>query len=340
MRRIYAILFLIFCFTGCQISPRRTTGGGGNGGGGGNTGGQLYVATPNGILHFSNAETSNGNIAPVGTITSTSTQLASPQHLLLDARSDTLYVANQGGSSVVVFNNASTLTGATTPARVIGGNATTLASPIDVALDTVNNLLYVADGTTVKVFSSASTVNGNTAPVSSFNLGFTIGGMFLDSANNQLYVTDPGDQAVDRFDSASTQSVVGIVGGAIAGPDTQLSQPRGVVLDSLGRIMVSNSANPVSITAYPSASVNTGDVVPAAVFSGSNTKLQAPGQIALNAKVSNGELYVVEPVGGSILIFTSVLTTTGNATPTRVINGSSTHLNANAINGLAIDPSR
>lgn len=340
MRRIYAILFLIFCFAGCQISPRRTVGGGGGngGGGGGTTGGQLYVATPNGILHFNNAETSNGNVAPVGTITAS--QLASPQHLLLDARSDTLYVANQGGSSIVVFNNASTLTGATTPARVIGGNATTLASPIDVALDTVNNLLYVADGTTVKVFSSATTVNGNTAPVSSFNLGFTIGGMFLDSTNNQLYVTDPGDQAVDRFDSASTQSVVGIVGGAIAGPDTQLSQPRGVVLDSLGRIMVSNSANPVSITAYPSANVNTGDVVPAAVFSGSNTKLQAPGQIALNSKVSSGELYVVEPVGGSILIFTSVLTTTGNATPTRSITGSSTHLNANAINGLAIDPSR
>lgn len=336
MQRIYAILFLIFCFTGCQISPRRTIGGGG--GGGGNTGGQLYVATPSGILHFSGAETSNGNVAPVGTITAS--QLASPQHLLLDARTDTLYVANQGGSSVVVFNNASTLTGATTAARVIFGNATTLASPIDVALDTTNNLLYVADGTTVKVFSPASTVNGNAAPVSSFNLGFTIGGLFLDSTNNQLYVTDPGDQAVDRFDSANTQDVVGIVGGAIAGPDTQLSQPRGVVLDSLGRIMVSNSASPVSITAYPSASVNTGDIVPAAVFSGNNTQLQAPGQIALNAKVANGELYVAEPLGGSILIFTGVLTTTGNATPTRIIKGSSTGLTANAINGLAIDPTR
>src|SRR5215467_4435306 len=89
MRRIYAILFLIFCFAGCQISPRRTIGGGGNGGGGGGTtGGQLYVATPNGILHFNNAESSNGNIAPVATITAS--QISSPQHLFIDTAADRL----------------------------------------------------------------------------------------------------------------------------------------------------------------------------------------------------------------------------------------------------------
>lgn len=335
MRRIYAILVLSLCWVvGCQISPRRGTASSG----GGNTGGQLYVATPNGILHFSNAETSNGNVAPVGTITAT--QISSPQHLFIDTSADRLYVANQGGSSVLVFESASTLTGAATPSRVIAGNATTLAAPIDIAVDTTNNLLYVADGTSIRVFASASTVNGNTPPVRNINLGISIGAIFLDAPNNQLYVSDPGDNAVDRLDGASSQDVVGIVGGAIAGPDTQLSQPRGLTLDTLGRIIVGNSANPVSLTTYPSAGAATGDVVPVINITGGNTHLQAPGQIALNRNVTNGELYVVEPLGASILVFTNINNTTGNLAPARSINGSNTGLTASAITGVAIDPTR
>lgn len=337
MRRIYAFLLLTLCWVmGCQISPRRGTAT--TGGGGGSTGGQLYVATPNGILHFNNAESSNGNVAPIGTITAT--QISSPQHLFLDIPNDRLYVANQGGSSVLVFDNASTLTGATTPTRVIAGNATTLVAPIDVAFDPVGNLLYVADGTFIKVFSAATTVNGNTPPVRNINMGISVGGIFLDSTNDQLYVTDPADQAVDRLDGASTQDVVGIVGGAIAGPDTALSQPRGVVLDVSGRLIVSNSANPASITFYSSASVATGDVIPVINITGGNTHLQAPGQIALNRTLLNGELYVVEPLGASILIFPNIAATNGNVTPARSINGANTGMVANAINGVAIDPTR
>jgi DNA-binding beta-propeller fold protein YncE len=334
MRRLYAILLVNLCLAiGC-VSPRRTTASSG----GGNTHGQLYVATPNGILHFSNAESSTGNVAPVATITAS--QISSPQHLFIDTAADRLYVANQGGGSVLVFDNVSTITGATTPTRIISGNTTTLVAPVDVAVDTINNLLYVADGTSIRVFASASSVNGNTPPVRNFNLGITIGGIFLDATNNQLYVSDPADNAVDRFDSASTQDVVGLVGGAIAGADTQLSQPRGLALDASGRIIVSNSSNPVSLTTYPSASVNTGDVVPVSNIAGTNTHLQSPGQIALNRTVSNGELYVVEPLGASILVFTNMATATGNVTPARSLNGSNTGLAANAITGVAIDPTR
>lgn len=336
MRWIYAILLLsLLWVVGC-ISPRRTVGGG-SGGGGGNTGGQLYVATPNGILRFSNAESSNGNVAPVGTITAT--QISAPQHLFVDTSADRLYVANQGGRSILVFNNASTLTGATTPTRVIVGTATTLSTPIDVAVDTIGDLLYVADGTLILVFT-ASTANGNTPPVRSINMGVTIGGIFLDATNDQLYVSDPGDQVVDRLDGVSTQDVIGIVGGAIAGADTQLSQPRGLVVDVSGRLIVSNSAAPTSITIYPGASTATGDVPPVVNISGGNTRLQAPGQIALNRALTNGELYVADPLSASILVFSSVAATSGNVTPTRSINGTNTGLAANAINGVAIDPSR
>lgn len=329
---------MLLFVSGC-ISPRRT-GQGGSGGGGGGTGGQLYVSTANSILHFGDAETTNGNAAPVGTINGASTQLSSPQHLLMDTSANRLYVANQGGSSILVFDNVSALTGNIRPTRVISGSATHLASPVDVALDTTSNLLYVADGTSILVFASASTVNGNISPVRNINMGVSIGGLLLDAANNQLYVSDPADNVVDRLDSVSSQDVVGVAGGLISGPDTRLAQPRGLALDAAGRLIVSNAIAPVSITVYPSAGSNTGDVTPVANINGSNTRLQSPGQIALNRSVSNGELYVADGTAASILIFTNLSTTTGNVGPVRTIGGSKTSLSSNAINGLAIDPTR
>src|SRR5262249_28601335 len=334
MRRIHAVLALVLVLAGCEASPRRTTGS--SGGGGGGTGGQLYVSTPSSILRFSNAESSNGPVAPVATITGSGSGISAPQHLFLDTAANRLYVANQGGSSILIFDNASTLTGTSTPTRVISGNATTLVAPTDVAVDSGNNLLYAADGTSIHVFASASTINGNTPPVRNINMGITIGGLFLDATHNQLYVSDPGDNAVDRLDGASAQDVVGIVGGAIAGPDTKLSRPRGLALDGTGRLIVSNSSAPVSITVYPNAATATGDVLPVANINGGNTHLQSPGQVALNPNAFNGELYVVEPLGGSILVFTNMSTATGDVTPTRSISGANTGLTANAVNGLAI----
>jgi hypothetical protein len=338
MRRTCAFLTLFLLFMGCQLSPRRSVTS--SGGGGGTSGGELYVSTPNSILRFNNAESSNGNVAPVGTITGSNTSLSAPQHLFLDVAADRLYVANQGGSSILVFDNASTLNGNIAPTRVISGGATLLVAPFDMVVDSTNNLLYVADGTAILVFAGASTVNGNTPPVRNINLGISPGGLFLDATNNRLYVSDPGDNAVDRLDGISSQDVVGIVGGAIAGPNTRLSQPRGVALDASGKLIVANSATPASITVYPNASTATGDAVPSINITGSTTHLQSPGQIALNRNIANGELYVADPLAASILIFTNVSTTGGNVAPARTIGGSNTGLTASAINGLAIDPTR
>ena len=338
MKRLYAILVFILAFiiSGCVISPRRS-GSGTPGGGTPGTGGQLYVSTPNSILRFSNAEAVNGNTGPTATITSSA--FSSPQHIVVDTTNDRLYVANRGGRSILVFDNASTLTGSVTPTRVISGASTGLANPIDVAVDTINDLLYVADGTTILLFAQASTDNGNLQPTT-INMGITIGGLFLDAANDQLYVSDPADNVVDRLDNASGQNTVGIVGGAIAGPDTLLSQPRGLALDGSGRLLVGNSATPISITTYGSAGVATGDVVPFANISGSNTQLQSPQQMVLNGNILNGELYVVDPVAASILIYTNTSTVTGNLAPARVINGANTGLAVNSINGIALDTTR
>jgi DNA-binding beta-propeller fold protein YncE len=339
MKQFYAILALAIFMAGCVISPRRTVGGTPGGGGGTpGSGGQLYVTTANSILRFSNAETATGNVAPTATITSAA--FSSLQRLIVDTANDRLYVVSQGTKSILIFDNASTLSGNVTPTRAISGNQTQLSSPLDIALDPNNNILYVADGFTIFIYGSASTVNGNVVPASAILIGTTIGGLALDATNDQLYFSDSPDNVIDRLDNANLQTGTGIVGGQIAGPDTKLSQPRGLVLDSSGRLLVSNTVAPISITTYANASAAAGNIAPFGNITGSSTLLQSPQQMAINNSVSNGELYVADPTAGSILIFTNVSTTQGNLAPTRNITGSSTGLAVNAINGLALDTTR
>ena len=335
------IIMLLLAFAvGCEVSSGdNIVSSGGNNGGGSIAGAQLYVSTPSSILHFSNAETINGNVAPIHTLTGPSTQLASPRHLFIDTPNDRLYVANQGGSSVLVFDTISILNGDVSPTRIISGNATELIAPIDVALDAAKDLLYVADGTLIHVFAGASTISGNAPPVRDIQLSVAIGGVFLSATNDQLYVTEPGINAVTRLDGASLQNGTSVASGILTGPDTGLFQPRGLTLTPLNQLIVSNSATPASITLYSNASTVTGDVFPAGDITGSDTLLQSPGQIALNAN-NSGELFIIDSLKAGVLIFTNIANNNGNVPPARTISGPDTGIVANSVNGLALDPTR
>lgn len=339
MRPTLVLMAFILGISGCQSSS-----GPGHGGivsfGPTTAGGQLYVSTSNSILRFSDAEGSSGNVAPSGVISGANTLLSAAQRIFIDTAADRLYVANQGGSSVLVFDKASTLAGNVSPTRVISGAATLLVAPIDVAVDSVNNLLYVADGISVLVFAGASTVNGNAPPVRNITTGIAAGGLLLDAVNNQLYISDPGNNLVNRLNGISSQNGTAIVGGFISGPDTRLAQPRGLALDASRRLVVGNSGTPASITAYPNASTATGDVAPTTEITGSSTLLQFPGQIALNPNAPGGELFVLDTLRGSVLVFTTMATATGDVAPARIISGTATGITSNAAHGLAMDPTR
>ena len=180
-------VFCLLLTVGCVISPRRTLGGGG-----GTptptptptpTGsptptpvatGKLYVmnTTSNTLLRFDNAFTANGNATPAATIVGTNTTFNSPSFMTLDTANDSLYIADTGDLSVVIYDGISTKNGNVAPSRIIAGPATNLLSPTDVSLDKVRNLLYVADDVDILVFASASTVNGNPAPVRDLSVPF------------------------------------------------------------------------------------------------------------------------------------------------------------------------
>jgi 6-phosphogluconolactonase (cycloisomerase 2 family) len=332
-------LFLLLSLYGCVISPRRgVTPPGGTGTG------QLYVVnqSANSILRFSAATAANGNIAPNANITGAATQLSNPQYIFLDAANNRLYVANTGGSSILVFDNASTLNGNVAPTRTI--TSANLATPTDVALDSGRDLLYVADNLEVAVFANAHTINSVTGAIRVIQLAFTPGAIHLDPTNDRLFVADPTSNAIDVFDAASTLNGTVPANRTISGTGTQLAQPLGLQVDGAGRLIVSNFAPP-SITIYANAAKATGNVGPIGVIAGSNTTLTGPTELALDSTTNSGELYVGDPFGAHVPVFSSISTVAGtiNAVPNRNITGANTLLTGTAnptSRGVALDTTR
>ena len=287
-------VFCLLLTVGCVISPRRTLGGGG-----GTptptptpspTGsptptpvatGKLYVmnTTSNTLLRFDNAFTANGNATPAATIVGTNTTFNSPSFMTLDTANDSLYIADTGDLSVVIYDGISTKNGNVAPSRIIAGAATNLLSPTDVSLDKVRNLLYVADDLDILVFASASTANGNPAPVRDLSVPFAVSAIFIDGANDRLYVADQAGNAIAVYDHASTLNGAVSANRAVQGAtNTHLSNPGGVQIDGAGRLVVSN-ASPPSITIYNNAATADGDIAPVAEIAGATTGLSVPDQI-------------------------------------------------------------
>jgi hypothetical protein len=289
-------------------------------------------------VRFDNAFAATGNVAPAATISGAATTLTFPVYLALDSAADRLFIANKGAASILVYDQASTITGNTAPNRTISGAATNLAGPIDVFLDKSRDLLYVADDLDILVFSAASSANGNVAVARDIQPGFIVGAIFVDTANDRLFAADPTGNTINVYDAASTLNGVVTPTRQISGAATGLGHPSGLQTDGAGRLIVSNSS-PASITVYNAATAN-GNVAPAATISGANTTFVSPNQIAFDP-AGNGTLYVADPGAGNIDIFNNFSTATGNIAPARIIAGAATTLSATGLNsGIALDVNR
>ncbi len=345
------ILGLILVLNGCVISPRRdTVNNGGNGNGNGNGAfGRIYVTNPanNTLVRFDGALTINGNVAPGATISGSATLLSTPQYIFLDAANNRLFIANQGGSNILVFDNANSHTGNVAPTRTISGPSTRLFSPVDVALDRTRDLLYVADSTSgIVVFANGSNASGNATPLHTLTLSFVPAAIFVDAANNRLFVADNSNNAVQVFDGAAALNGTVTANRTIAGIATQLNQPAGLQVDVAGRLIVSNF-NGGNVTIYPNAATANGNVGPVATIGGGNTGVQAPTQLVLNNATTTGDLYLADGAAGAVLIFANLGSANGNINATRAISGSTTGLQRSSggagpftAKGVALDTTR
>ena len=176
------------------------------------TNNRLYVANygGNSILLFSNASAADGNIAPNRTISGVLTTLNNPSGVFVDTTNNRLYVANDTGNSILVFNNASTANGNIAPNRTISGALTTFNRPSDIFGDTTNNRFYVANynENSILIFDNADIATGNIAPNRAISGALTTlngpMGIFVDTTNNRLYVANYTGNFILVFNNAST----------------------------------------------------------------------------------------------------------------------------------------
>jgi hypothetical protein len=310
--------------------------------------GKIYVSNSatSSILRFDGAPTLNGDVVPGGVISGAGTNLNSPSYIFIDTTNDRLYIANYGGSSIEIYENASTQSGSIPPDRELYGSLTQLSGPFDVAVDTTRDILYVSDSSAscVLVWDHASTVNGNIAPSRQFtgSMRFrTNQGMYLDTQNDRLYVSDMDNEQIVEFDHASTENVGAQSTRVLMGDQTQLSQPDSVLVDSTDRLIVANRATGM-LTIYLSASTIDGNVAPTVVFGGDNSGFIEPYQMVID--MNYGALFLADPFTPVIDIF-NLSGLSGDVAPSRTISGPDTLITGSTSGtpvsvGVAVDSTR
>jgi hypothetical protein len=255
---------------GGQINPNRTQPGAKTG--------YLYVANESGygpsgegsILIFSQA--SSGNVAPVGVIAGSNTQLTQVNGIAVDPSGE-IYVVDTDKDKIVGFAAGST--GNVSPNVVISGSATGLAWPIGLALDDDGNLYVANCGSGCKsglpaagVLEFAAGSNGNASPLRN-----------ISGSNTQLTRSNGVAWRGDVYVS-QTSSIVVFNGSAngnatpsriISGSKTGLNDAWGVTADKGWVFAGSCVNNSIARFRYRAA----GDVAPAAVISGGKTRLDS-----------------------------------------------------------------
>jgi Fibronectin type III domain len=143
-----------------------------------------------------------------------------------------------------------------------------------------------------------------------------------------VYVSDCEANAIDVFPPGSTGNVA--PERSIQGPDTGLSNPCDVQVNSTGDVFAANLGNG-SITEY--APLASGDAAPICTISGTNTGITASGidDFSLEA---DGTLVVATYLNGSILVFAPH--SCGNVAPVEEIGGSNTGFQS-IVDGVGTD---
>ncbi len=190
----------------------------------------------NAILVFHAADNLNHNAVPELVLSSTALNI--PQGLTVDLERNILYVANNGGHSVLAFKNIKGLTGSVTatPDAQIAGTTTQLNAPVGVAIDSGRDIMYVLNQGTpeILVFEQASTRDGDSPPTRILSGGSfmqTPSALFLDPQNDLLYVADRGADAIYIFTGAS-EAQGEAAHRTVSGDKTTLNQPTALFADT------------------------------------------------------------------------------------------------------------
>ncbi|HYL27828.1 MAG TPA: hypothetical protein VEW74_08330 [Candidatus Nitrosotalea sp.] len=269
------------------------------------------------ILEF--ALDANGDSAPIADIGGKKTKIVHADNVALD-KSDHIYASIN--SSEIAFYSAGA-DGNVRPNGQLGGPNTTIVFPIGVAVDS-GGYVYVADCGTGKIDVFEPGARGNIAPLRQLSLGTCVIELALDK-NQYLYATS-GDDTITEYAPASQ-------GNALQRTINEKEQSggisiRSIAVDSHGYIYAGNLLTK-DIRVYDRSA--SGYANPVRTISGSKTHLGAPTGLALDSP--NDDLYVTicqycSHGSGKDSIVVFAPRANGNATPTAVIIGKKTLLDA------------
>ncbi|MGD0120114.1 MAG: beta-propeller fold lactonase family protein, partial [Candidatus Binatus sp.] len=319
--------------------------------------GNIYVANEEGgpvVRHERNdrgrvtvyAAGSDGNVAPIATISGAATGLSYPIGIALDS-SGNVYVgnaetanagSNPSSASITVYPAGSH--GNAAPIDVIAGENTDLDYPQGIALDSAGNLYaegYVSEvGYSINTYPAGS--NGNVSPTATI-AGADTGlygpfGIALDSGRN-IYVSNNYVESSERgsvtvYPAGSSGNAVPTV--TITSSYTGIDYASGIAVDSKGNIYVANELGGAtedgSITIYSAGSFATGP--PIATIAGDNTELSYPFGIALD---STGNIYVLNS-GDAVTVYPAG--SNGDVMPNATLNIDQN--GKNSATGMAVGP--
>ena len=281
--------------------------------------------------------TDSGNASALRVIQGPATQLDWPTGLAFDAERRELYVANDAGASVLVFDaNAN---GNVAPKRVLKGARTNLANPTSVFVDAKNKELWVANfgGHSITVYPIDA--KGDVAPrriirsappeAPSLMIG-NPGAVAYDTKREEILVPNcvahPQIAVFACLADGDARRV-----RAIEGQKTQLGRTmHAIAYDAIhDEIFVPQQFGQGILVFEGNA---TGEIAPKRVIQGPDTQLIALDRLAVDPV--NNEIYV--PEGRKVLVFPR--DGNGNVKPTRVIEGPDTTMLA--ARAVAVDPSR
>ena len=280
------------------------------------------------------ARTATGNAAPTRMISGPKTQLDWPTNISYDPDRGELFVANDMGNSILVFNNKQQ--GDVAPIRVLRGPKTLLKNPTGVFADVKHGELWVAnygghtatvyklsasgDATPIRVIRTAPKGVGVPEISNSNSLGF-------DSKREQIIAPScVHHPEISMFDCMATGGVSPL--RQIAGEATHLDRTvHGVAYDPIhDEIFVPHNIAQAIMVYRGDAN---GEEAPIRIIQGPHTQLIAPQFIAEDPV--NNEIYI--PEAGRILVYPR--DGQGDIAPIRILAGPNTGLGEGDVD---IDP--
>ena len=165
-------------------------------------------------------------------------------------------------------------------------------------------------GNSILLFSNASAADGEIVPNRRISGALTTlnnpSGIFVDTANNRLYVANRTANSILVFNNASTADGNIVWSRRISGGFTSLDAPSGIFVDTANnRLYVANYTGN-SIFVFDNASTANGDIPPNRTITGGLTTLNGP--LGIFVDTTNNRLYVANYTGNSILVFNNAST--------------------------------